>query len=101
MIEGNNPGWVFADDLNTPMTALVWAQGIEGFYLVGDRVLSETSPAVLGLHGRECGLGPIGTETWVCQEPHVYVVQFSTMIVRACGTLTDDQVQHLLEPETC
>jgi hypothetical protein len=31
--EGNNPGWVFADDLNTPRTALVWARGIEGFYL--------------------------------------------------------------------
>jgi len=36
VIEGNNPGWVFADDPNTPRTALVWAQGIEGFYLVGD-----------------------------------------------------------------
>jgi len=36
IIEGNNPGWVFADDLNTPKAALVWAQGIEGFYLVGD-----------------------------------------------------------------
>jgi RimJ/RimL family protein N-acetyltransferase len=36
VIEGNNPGWVFADDLNRPKAALVWAQGIEGFYLVGD-----------------------------------------------------------------
>lgn len=36
VITGNNPGWVFADDLHTPRTALVWAQGIEGFYLVGD-----------------------------------------------------------------
>jgi RimJ/RimL family protein N-acetyltransferase len=36
IIEGSNPGWVFADDLNTPRAALVWAQGIEGFYLVGD-----------------------------------------------------------------
>ena len=36
IIEGNNPGWVFVDDLNTPRAALVWAQGIEGFYLVGD-----------------------------------------------------------------
>ena len=36
VIESNNPGWVFADDPNTPRTALVWAQGIEGFYLVGD-----------------------------------------------------------------
>ena len=36
VIEGNNPGWIFADDLNAPKAALVWAQGIEGFYLVGD-----------------------------------------------------------------
>jgi RimJ/RimL family protein N-acetyltransferase len=36
IIEGNNPGWVFADDLNTPRAALVWAQGIKGFYVVGD-----------------------------------------------------------------
>jgi hypothetical protein len=27
---------VFVDDLNTPRAALVWAQGIRGFYLVGD-----------------------------------------------------------------
>jgi RimJ/RimL family protein N-acetyltransferase len=36
VIEGNNPGWVFVDDPNTPKTALVWAHGIKGFYLVGD-----------------------------------------------------------------
>ncbi|HSR30208.1 MAG TPA: GNAT family N-acetyltransferase [Anaerolineae bacterium] len=36
IIEGNNPGWVFVDDLTTPNAALVWAQGITGFYLVGD-----------------------------------------------------------------
>jgi hypothetical protein len=36
VIEGNNPGWVFVDDPNSPRAALVWAQGIEGFYLVGD-----------------------------------------------------------------
>jgi GNAT superfamily N-acetyltransferase len=36
IIEGNNPGWVFVDGLNTPRAALVWAQGIKGFYLVGD-----------------------------------------------------------------
>ena len=36
VVEGNNPGWVFVDDLNAPRAALVWAQGIEGFYLVGD-----------------------------------------------------------------
>jgi len=36
VIEGNNPGWVFVDDLKTPRAALVWAQGVKGFYLVGD-----------------------------------------------------------------
>jgi len=36
IVEGNNPGWVFVDDLNSPSAALVWAQGVEGFYLVGD-----------------------------------------------------------------
>lgn len=36
VIEGNNPGWVFVDRLDSPGAALVWAQGIEGFYLVGD-----------------------------------------------------------------
>ena len=33
VIEGNHPGWVFVDDLNTPRTALVWARGIEGLYM--------------------------------------------------------------------
>jgi len=36
VIEGNNPGWVFADDPETPRSALVWAQGIQGFYLLGE-----------------------------------------------------------------
>jgi GNAT superfamily N-acetyltransferase len=36
VIQGNNPGWVFVDDPDAPRTALVWAQGIEGFYLAGD-----------------------------------------------------------------
>jgi len=36
IIEGNNPGWVFVDDPNRPKAALVWAQGIKGFYLIGD-----------------------------------------------------------------
>jgi GNAT superfamily N-acetyltransferase len=36
VIKGNNPGWVFVDNPNSPRAALVWAQGIEGFYLVGD-----------------------------------------------------------------
>lgn len=36
VIKGNNPGWIFVDDPNIPSAALVWAQGIDGFYLVGD-----------------------------------------------------------------
>jgi len=35
VIEGNNPGWVFAGDSANPGTALVWAKGAEGFYLIG------------------------------------------------------------------
>lgn len=37
VISGNNPGWVFGDDRRAPQAALVYAQGIEGFYLVGDK----------------------------------------------------------------
>ncbi len=33
---GVNPGRVYVDDVDTPTAALIWAQGIEGFYLVGD-----------------------------------------------------------------
>jgi RimJ/RimL family protein N-acetyltransferase len=36
IIEGNNPGWVFGNHPEQPSVALVWAQGIQGFYLVGD-----------------------------------------------------------------
>lgn len=36
VIQGNNPGWVFVDDPDAPRTALIWAQGIEGFYLAGE-----------------------------------------------------------------
>ncbi|OME66966.1 hypothetical protein BSK65_20960 [Paenibacillus odorifer] len=36
VIEGNNPGWIFVDQLTAPKSALVWSQGIEGFYLIGD-----------------------------------------------------------------
>jgi RimJ/RimL family protein N-acetyltransferase len=35
VIASTNPGWIFADPL-LPHTALIWAKGIEGFYLVGD-----------------------------------------------------------------
>jgi len=33
IIELNNPGWVFTDNPTYPVTALVWSQGIQGFYL--------------------------------------------------------------------
>ena len=36
VIAGDNPGWLFADDLHPPRAAMIWAQGIEGFYLIGD-----------------------------------------------------------------
>ena len=36
VIQGDNPGWVFGDDLNQPRSMLVWVQGIEGFYLIGE-----------------------------------------------------------------
>ena len=36
VLDGNNPGWVFVDKPDLPGAALVWAQGIEGFYLIGD-----------------------------------------------------------------
>ena len=36
IIVGNNPGWVFVDSPAEPATALIWSQGIQGFYLVGN-----------------------------------------------------------------
>jgi RimJ/RimL family protein N-acetyltransferase len=36
MIEGNNQGWIFVDQLESPKSALVWSKGIQGFYLIGD-----------------------------------------------------------------
>jgi hypothetical protein len=36
VIGGANPGWVFVDRLVRPRVALVWAQGMEGFYLLGE-----------------------------------------------------------------
>ncbi|WP_432666943.1 GNAT family N-acetyltransferase [Wukongibacter baidiensis] len=36
IIEGNNPGVIFVDDIDKPKTALVWNQGMRGFYFVGD-----------------------------------------------------------------
>lgn len=35
VIEGNNPGWVFVDNVEKPNTALIWSRGIEGFYFTG------------------------------------------------------------------
>ncbi|ETT65994.1 MULTISPECIES: GNAT family N-acetyltransferase [Paenibacillus] len=36
IIEGNNPGWIFVDQLVTPKSALVWSKGMQGFYIIGD-----------------------------------------------------------------
>lgn len=44
VLELNNPGWVFADDPIMPKTVLIWAQGIEGFYLAGDENNSHFIP---------------------------------------------------------
>lgn len=32
----NNPGSIFVDNYICPTSALIWSQGIEGFYLIGD-----------------------------------------------------------------
>jgi GNAT superfamily N-acetyltransferase len=36
VLVGNNPGRAFVDDVKRPRSALVWAQGMQGFYLTGD-----------------------------------------------------------------
>lgn len=36
VIEGRNPGWIFADNADRPRGALVWNKGMQGFYLIGD-----------------------------------------------------------------
>ena len=36
VIQNNNPGWIFSDQIDSPRTALVWSQGMKGFYLIGD-----------------------------------------------------------------
>lgn len=36
VVELNNPGWIFVDNIREPKTALVWSKGIQGFYFVGD-----------------------------------------------------------------
>lgn len=35
VVEGNNPGWIFVDSLDTPQAALIWSDGAESFYLAG------------------------------------------------------------------
>jgi GNAT superfamily N-acetyltransferase len=44
ILEKNNPGWVFVDQVDSPKTALVWSKGMRGFYLIGD----ETNDACTG-----------------------------------------------------
>jgi len=36
VVELNNVGKIFVDDLRSPKSALLWAQGLEGFFLLGD-----------------------------------------------------------------
>lgn len=36
IVQGENPGRIFVDDIDSPSAALIWSQGIEGFYLVGN-----------------------------------------------------------------
>lgn len=36
VISGYNPGWIFVDNIDSPRTAMIWSQGIEGFYFIGD-----------------------------------------------------------------
>ncbi len=38
VLNGVNPGWVFADSLSEPSAALVWPRGMEGFYIIGEKV---------------------------------------------------------------
>ncbi len=63
VIQGNNPGWVFVDDMHTPRAALVCAQGMQGFYLIGDtkgagfiQALDEHIERVLGPRLRNLGV---------------------------------------------
>ena len=35
VIQKNNPGRIFVDDIDKPLSALVWSYGIFGFYLIG------------------------------------------------------------------
>jgi len=39
----NNPGWVFVDSVPDPQIALIWVQGNEGFYLLGNDQISNFS----------------------------------------------------------
>lgn len=36
IIECNNAGWIYVDQIPMPKSALVWSKGIQGFYLIGD-----------------------------------------------------------------
>lgn len=47
VIAGNNPGWVFVDNVDDPESALVWSQGIQGFYLMGNEANLPFNSALL------------------------------------------------------
>lgn len=38
VIDGYSPGAVFVDDLENPITALIWSKGVSGFGVVGNRL---------------------------------------------------------------
>lgn len=37
VIENNTPGFIYVDNLAEPNIALIWAEGIDGFYLIGKK----------------------------------------------------------------
>lgn len=37
VIKNNNPGFIYVDDLAEPGIALIWAEGIDGFCLIGTK----------------------------------------------------------------
>ena len=47
VITGSNPGWIFVEDADDPESALVWSQGIQGFYLLGSEANERFNAALV------------------------------------------------------
>lgn len=47
VVEGYNPGWVFVDNVMEPNTAMVWSQGIKGFYFLGEAESNEFNSSLI------------------------------------------------------